>query len=338
MRDFAPNPTPVQQLLLVLLRSFRLGQLRGVEVRVYWAALLLPLLFTRWVGEVGSVGLQFLLGALQFVALFAVILSHELGHVVWARRHGIPTHTITLGPLGGLAHLSAPAPSPRAELEIALAGPAVHLLWLVALWPVAWLAPAGTDAYTVPFWHLVWYLKVTNLSLLAFNLLPVFPLDGGRVLRALLSMRWHPNRVTLWVTSGGVAGGALLAVLALGRGDVAGTLGLLVGLLCITSSLQERRLARHVPVYSWLPIPAPWAQDPDAWRSGSRREPGPGWFQRWRAARAERRAALLRAERERLDAEVDAILAKVHAVGMTGLTERERATLRRAAELRQNAS
>lgn len=329
--------TPALRLLRFLLRSFRVGTWFGIEVRIYWAALVLPFLFAQWTGLPWS-GRALLLGTLQFVALFSVILSHEFAHAAMGFRHGIPCHRITLGPLGGLAHLSARPPSPSVELQVALAGPAVHLGWLLLVAPLVWLTPLDSDWYVHPLWHTLWYLKVTNLSLLGFNLLPIWPLDGGRSARALLAMRWHPNRVTLWVTAGGVCGGAVLIAMALGRPGIAGTLGVVIGVSCIAASLQERLAARHVPVYAPIVDRAAWAMDPDWWRHGGAavREPRTGFFRRWRMERAARKAERAAAARAALDREVDAVLARVHEVGMTGLTPREKDVLKRASRARRD--
>jgi Zn-dependent protease len=330
--------SPGVQLLRLLLRSFRIGVFFGVEVRMYWAALALPLLFSGWVAS-GDLPTTAMLAAIQFVALFAVIWTHEMGHIAMGWRHRIRTDLITLGPLGGVAHLNAPAPSAGAELQIALAGPAVHLGWLAVVWPLSFATPAGGDWFVHPLWHAVWYLKVTNVGLLLFNLLPVFPLDGGRALRALLAMRWHPNRVTLWVTSGGFVGGGLLMLYALAGGRIESTICFLIGASCISACLFERRLARHVPIYGRFELQQPWQVDPEAWKRaapGVLRQPArPGWFTRWRQQRLAATAAKRAAEQAALDQEVDAILARVHEVGMTGLSDREKAVLKRASERRR---
>ncbi|MBM4062364.1 MAG: hypothetical protein FJ265_14890 [Planctomycetes bacterium] len=339
---------PALRFLRWLLRSFHLGRWYGVEVRMYWAALLLPLLFLRWTMAAHvPFGLALALVAVQFTGLFTVIWTHEMGHVAMGWRHRIRSDLITLGPLGGLAHLNAPAPSPGAELRIALAGPCVHLLWFAVLWPLGLVVPAGAGFGGLPGWS-VKFLWQLNLALLAFNLLPIFPLDGGRALRALLAMRWHPNRATLWVTTLGVAGGGLLVLLAMAppfhldlAAGVQGAIGLLIGLSCISGSLAERRAARHVPIYGHgAGRCEPWATDPDAWRRGASSpepEARPGWFARWRAARSARRAAARAAAAKAFDEQVDAVLARVHEVGMAGLTAREKDVLKRAAARRRSA-
>ncbi|HEU4420468.1 MAG TPA: site-2 protease family protein, partial [Planctomycetota bacterium] len=232
---------------------------------------------------------------------------------------------------------------PRAELMIALAGPAVHLVWLAVFWPLQLVLPDRVlvvDGWSeCPISFAVWYLVTTNTSLLLFNLLPFFPLDGGRTLRSLLAMRVHPNRATMWATTLGFIGGGLFIVLGLMRKDVEATIGIVLGLSCIAACLNERRMARHVLVYQQV-MQDPWATDPDAWKRGEGPLAPPRrrhFFARWLHARAERKAQRAAAAAAAFDREVDQILERVHQVGMSGLTDREKAVLKRASRRRRGA-
>lgn len=340
-RDY--DNSPLMQLLRFVTRSFAIGNFFGVHVRMYWAAaILMPLLFLRWMPGSGLWPLA--LALVCSALLFTIVWTHEMGHITAGWRFRIRTDVITLSPLGGVAHMNAPASTPRGELLITLAGPAVHLAWLAVFWPLQWwLGPVWWDgSMTLPVagGFLVDYLVLTNATLLVFNLLPVFPLDGGRCLRALLSMRVHPNRATIWATTVGMIGGSVFVLLGLGRGELSGGVMLAIGLSCISASLNERRMAQHQLVYQHS-MQDPWATDPDAWkRGGDPRERSarkPGWFARWRATRAERKAADAAAQAEQLDREVDEILDRVHQVGMSGLDDREKAVLKRASQRRRGA-
>ena len=337
--------SPLGRFLQLVMRTFAIGTFFGVHVRMYWvAACLVPLLFLQSLWPL-TTGLEALvLAAICSVGLFVVIWTHEMGHIAAGWRYRIRSDLITLSPLGGVAHMNAAASTPKEELVITLAGPAVHLVWLAVLWPLQWLLPTQVLAISgwrfCPVHFTVWYLVTLNTSLFLFNLLPIFPLDGGRVLRALLSMRVHANLATMWATTVGVIGGSVLAVLGLFRPGLESTIGVVLGLSCISASLQERRLARHVLVYRQHRREL-WEMDPDAWKRGG--EPlgtaaaKPSRFARWRRERAERQAAARISAEAELNREVDAILERVHQVGMSALSDREKAVLKRASQRRRGA-
>jgi len=125
----------------------------------------------------------FLLGAAAAVGLFASVTVHELGHAAAARRYGIETSAITLWILGGLASLDRLPKEPTRELVIALAGPAASVLTGVVCYAAIFAVPASAPSLV----FVLGFLAITNLTLAVFNLLPAFPMDGGRVLRAFLA-------------------------------------------------------------------------------------------------------------------------------------------------------
>tara|TARA_R110002072_G_scaffold31466_4_gene96959 strand:- start:35565 stop:36617 length:1053 start_codon:yes stop_codon:yes gene_type:complete len=338
VNSYGYDPSPWHRLWRILTADFSLGTWFSVHVRMYWAALILmPLIFLRRVPS-ASPGEALVLMTVCFVGLFAIIWTHEMGHIAAAWRFHIRTDKITLGPLGGLAHLNAPARTPQEDIWISLAGPAVHLLWLLLLWPIEWLLT--NDAYyTTWYGFAVWYLVATNQLLLIFNLMPIFPLDGGRVLRALLSMKYHPNRATVWAANVGIVGGLLIAVAAMTQPAVESSIGFVIGLSCVLASVNEKRAARHVLIYGSTQRD-PWESDPDAWKRGgdsyssSEKQQRPGWLAQRRAARAQKLAAQNRQAEADLDAQVDAILQRVSEVGMSGLTDLEKKILKHASEQR----
>ncbi len=176
-----------------------LGRLAGIRIFLHWTfLLLLGFLVFAQVRQGSSAGA--VLVSVGFVlALFGCVVLHELGHSLMARRFGIGTRSITLLPIGGLATLERMPEKPRQELLVALAGPAVNVLLALMLYP--FVAPLGAfegiglNYGTVGLGFLTSLFWV-NVLLVVFNAIPAFPMDGGRVLRALLAMRLGRPRST----------------------------------------------------------------------------------------------------------------------------------------------
>lgn len=176
--------------------SITLGRLFGTEVRVHLTFFLLLAWFAVLAGSRG--GQAAAVDAVVFIlALFACVLAHEFGHVLVARHFGIGTRDIILLPIGGVARIERMPEKPGQELLIALAGPAVNVvivLILVGLLGVNLnVGPAAVENQTVDF---ATRIAFVNVMLVVFNLIPAFPMDGGRVLRALLSFRLDRTRAT----------------------------------------------------------------------------------------------------------------------------------------------
>jgi Zn-dependent protease/CBS domain-containing protein len=172
--------------------SWRIGKLSGINVYVHatFVLLMLFILLAYWFNT-HNFGLA-ARGAFFVLVVFACIVAHEFGHALTARRYGIQTRDIILLPIGGISRLERMPEDPRQELAVALAGPAVNMviaaavyLLLVATGHAGQLRAMRAVHWTSgPF--LVRVIAV-NLMLVAFNVLPAFPMDGGRVLRALLA-------------------------------------------------------------------------------------------------------------------------------------------------------
>ncbi|MDP3244985.1 MAG: site-2 protease family protein [bacterium] len=178
--------------------SLKLGRLLGINVYLHLTFLLLLgfLGFTYWRTTQNAVAT--LQGVAFIVALFGCVVLHELGHALMARRYGIQTRDITLLPIGGIARLEKMPEQPMQEFWVAVAGPAVNgviaSILFVGLVVTGGLSPGEVISVTSgSFWQ---RLMVLNIILVAFNLLPAFPMDGGRVLRALLSTRVGRRRAT----------------------------------------------------------------------------------------------------------------------------------------------
>lgn len=170
--------------------SFTVGRVAGTVIRIH-VTLLALLAWYAW-GGWRMAGMQGAIDQVAFIALlFLSVLLHEFGHIRAARHYDIPTPDVILTPIGGIARIARMPDRPRQELVIALAGPLVTLLIAAVLGAAIWLTGGSAallpgDFVDVPLWTAIAW---TNVILLAFNLIPAFPMDGGRVLRALLAMR-----------------------------------------------------------------------------------------------------------------------------------------------------
>ncbi len=195
--------------------SVRLGRILGIDVYMHLTFLLL----LAWVGVSHYLPRHDLAeawsGIVFIVMLFAIVVLHELGHALTARRFGIKTRDITLLPIGGVARLERMPEEPRQELLVAAAGPAVNVV-LATVIAAFMLAVAGSGLLgevSLVGGDFLRKLLWVNVGLAAFNLIPAFPMDGGRVLRALLAMRMDHVRATQVAATVG-------QVLALGFGFI----------------------------------------------------------------------------------------------------------------------
>jgi Zn-dependent protease/predicted transcriptional regulator len=178
--------------------SWRIGRFAGIDVYIHTTFLLLVAFFgfTYWQQTRTLSGT--LEGIAFLLALFLSVVLHEYGHALTARRYGIKARDITLLPIGGVARLERMPDKPLQELWVALAGPTVNIVIAVALFIYLGLSRTiipltGMTLTSGPFFE---RLLGVNLSLVVFNLIPAFPMDGGRVLRALLALRLDYVRAT----------------------------------------------------------------------------------------------------------------------------------------------
>jgi Zn-dependent protease len=203
--------------------TFRAARIAGIDVRIHLAfALVLLLGAVQWGSHHGTRGALF--GAALSALLFGCVVLHELGHGLAARRFGLGVREIVLLPIGGVALIDGKPRRPAHELVIALAGPAVNvviaglLLAIVSPWhgieTVMEVAQAGRSALAPSIHTAALWLIGANVGLAIFNMIPAFPLDGGRVLRALLAMAW-PARATALATLVGQGIAVTLGVYAI---------------------------------------------------------------------------------------------------------------------------
>ena len=187
--------------------SWKIGHILGIRVQMHMTFLLL----LGWVAIRHYAERQEVADALAGVGfiliLFGIVVLHELGHALTARRFGIRTRDITLLPIGGVARLERMPEDPREELIVALAGPAVNVLLatLIAGTMVVVTGASISGEITFVGGDLLRNLLWVNIALVVFNLIPAFPMDGGRVLRALLALRMDYVRATQIAASVGQA-------------------------------------------------------------------------------------------------------------------------------------
>lgn len=177
--------------------SLHIGSLSGAEIRIHVTFLL----FVIWLGAIyyRQGGADAAVQGTIFIALiFLCVLLHELGHVFAARRYGVKTRDVTLWPFGGIASMERMPDKPSQELIVALAGPAVNVVIAAALllWVGPKLNPENLTQIDNPAVSMAAKLAGANIMLVLFNMIPAFPMDGGRVLRALLAMRMGNARAT----------------------------------------------------------------------------------------------------------------------------------------------
>jgi len=178
--------------------SIRIGRFSGIDVRMHITFLLL----VGWVALVywrqGQSVSAAVAGVAFILSVFLCVILHEFGHALAARRYGIKTRDIILLPIGGVARLEKMPTNPLHELCISIAGPAVNVVIAAALFiwlklSVSFDPLAVMTTTTGPFFERI---LVVNLFMIVFNMIPAFPMDGGRVLRAVLAMRSGHRRAT----------------------------------------------------------------------------------------------------------------------------------------------
>jgi Zn-dependent protease len=194
--------------------SLKLGTYAGIGVYLHWTfALLIGWIVIAHLGA-GQSPAQALVGVGFILALFLCVLLHEFGHALTARRYGVTTRDITLLPIGGVARLERIPEKPMQEFWVAVAGPAVNVVIAGALFIVLVILNQASQLLQVRWFHGPFLLQLmwVNLLIVGFNLLPAFPMDGGRVLRALLATRIGRRRATAVAANMGQAMAILFGI------------------------------------------------------------------------------------------------------------------------------
>lgn len=179
--------------------SLDLGTVSGIPIRVHWSFSLLLLWATLMHFSATGSLTGAALGLLFVLLIFGCVVLHELGHSLTARRFGIVTRSITLSPIGGLAALESAPKTWKEELWITAAGPAVNAVIAAFLLPFVLLTASAETFVAVPFSsvsNFLFLLFFANVMLVVFNLIPAFPMDGGRLLRAFLTPSFGKLRAT----------------------------------------------------------------------------------------------------------------------------------------------
>lgn len=230
--------------------SIRLGRILGIPIGVNWSIVAVAVLFSVALAiqalprsaPDSSLGVRLALASVAVAVFFASILAHELGHAIAAQAHGVGVHGITLWLLGGVAKLDRQSPNARAEFQIAVAGPAVSLALSVFFVSVTVILLAVSPAPLVV--AVAAWLGGVNLILALFNLLPAAPLDGGRILTAVLWRRsGDPERARIVAGRCGlVLAGALILIGVIqlfALDQVGGWVTVLVGGFTFTAARAE---------------------------------------------------------------------------------------------------
>jgi Zn-dependent protease/CBS domain-containing protein len=221
--------------------SLNLGSFGGTAIRIHVTFLL----FLVWLGTIyyrqGGVEAAWQ-GTLFIAILFLCVLLHELGHVFAGRRYGVQTRDITLWPFGGIASMEQMPEKPGQELIVALAGPAVNVLIAGAL--LLWLGPRidpqNLAQIENPAVSLAVKVAGANIILVLFNMIPAFPMDGGRVLRALLAMRMTHARATELAAAIGQGFAVVLGILGIFYNPMLIVIALLVFLAASGEAAQAQ--------------------------------------------------------------------------------------------------
>ncbi len=174
--------------------AVQVARVAGIPIRVHFTFWL----FLVWFSSIAARPNAKLQAALTVVTVFACVVLHELGHALTAKRYGIKTQDITLYPIGGVATITGRRPKASEEFWIALAGPMVNVVIALILLPIAMATEGHIDGLrsNVAEGSVLQLVLAANIVLACFNLIPAFPMDGGRILRALLAMRIGQVRAT----------------------------------------------------------------------------------------------------------------------------------------------
>lgn len=246
--------------------SFRIAKIFGIPVELHWtfALILIWIVYSSYIAGASAVGI--LINVAFLLSLFACVVLHEFGHALTARRFGVNTRDIILSPIGGIARLDKLPEKPVQEFLVAIAGPLVNIVIAFLLMPYLLFSPVEgflQDLVTLSILRegiteFVPGLIALNFLLAAFNLLPAFPMDGGRILRSLLAIKMDRVKATVVAARIGQLFAVLFILWAFLPDEVLANIGLsngglftaFIGLFVFLTANQEMQAARLDAVLS----------------------------------------------------------------------------------------
>jgi len=232
--------------------SLSLGSISGIKINVHWTFLFLIAWIVYEELKQGGTTNSILFNIALIFAVFTCVVLHELGHALTAKRFGIDTKKITLLPIGGMASLDSIPESPKQELLVTIAGPFVNLIIALLLYLIVPVkefinlnfGEAVNILSQYSLQNFLFYLFIVNVGLIVFNIIPAFPMDGGRILRALLAMKM--NRVKATQIASNI--GQIIAVLFLFIGILFNPFLIFIALFIFLGAYSENRMVQHLAI------------------------------------------------------------------------------------------
>lgn len=230
--------------------NLSLGSIFGIKIKVHWTFFFLIIWIVFVELKRGGSTESILFNIAFVLAVFLCVVLHELGHSLTAKRFGIDTKKITLLPIGGMASLDRLPESPKQELLVVIAGPLVNVLIALLLYFIIPVQDYFHLNFTETFESLMsftlqnflFYLFIVNIGLIIFNIIPAFPMDGGRILRALLAMKMNRVKATQIASSIG----QFIAVLFLLIGLLYSPLLIFIALFIFLGAYGENQMVQHL--------------------------------------------------------------------------------------------
>jgi Zn-dependent protease len=229
--------------------SLSLGKVSRIDIKIHWTFFLIFVWVVFVELQQGGSLSSILFNAAFIVVLFACVVLHEFGHALMARRFGVTTRKITLLPIGGVASLEKIPEEPYQEFLVAIAGPLVNMVIAMLLFFVVpvqnmlelQLEEMLEELNRLSMGNFLFYLFLANAALVVFNLIPAFPMDGGRVLRALLAM--YTDRVKATRIAAGI--GQFIAVIFLLLGLFFNIFLIFIALFVFIGAYGENKMVQH---------------------------------------------------------------------------------------------